>query len=48
MQGLFVLLPTLLFAVFAGVVVWVVNCSKSRHRASSACQSMHETLTTDK
>ncbi len=44
MQGLFVLFPTFLFAIFAAAVVWYVSSTKSRQRTSTSCQTMPNTL----
>lgn len=48
MQGLVVLLPTLLFAIFAAVVVWFETYYRSRSRDNTDCQSLGKTLDTNK
>jgi hypothetical protein len=47
MQGLFVLFPTFLFAIFAAAVVWYVS-NKACLRDNATCQTLSKSLDTNK
>jgi hypothetical protein len=45
MQGFFVLLPTLLFALFAAIVIYVHSMRKNKN--SSLCKSVKQSMMSD-